>query len=133
MPDENELASATNLAVTLAWVAGAVVLAYLLGVVLTWVVGRLGRRSAMVCDIAELTRLPVRASLIVFAATVAVQRASTPADPWRDWVDHTLLILLIATLTWLLASFVEVAERRAIALYGGGDDEITDADRQWRR
>ncbi|MBJ7383048.1 MAG: mechanosensitive ion channel family protein, partial [Mycolicibacterium sp.] len=72
MPDENELASATNLAVTLAWVAGAVVLAYLAGVVLTWVVGRLGRRSAMVCDIAELTRLPVRASLIVFAATVAV-------------------------------------------------------------
>ena len=133
MPDENELASATNLAVTLAWVAGAVVLAYLAGVVLTWVVGRLGRRSAMVCDIAELTRLPVRASLIVFAATVAVQRASTPADPWRGWADHTLLILLIATLTWLLASFVEVAERRAIALYGGGDDEITDADRQWRR
>ena len=133
MPDENELASATNLAVTLAWVAGAVVLAYVLGVVLTWVVGRLGRRSAMVCDIAELTRLPVRASLIVFAATVAVQRVSTPADPWRGWVDHTLLILLIATLTWLLASFVEVAERRAIALYGGGDDEITDADRQWRR
>jgi small-conductance mechanosensitive channel len=133
MPDENELASATNLAVTLAWVAGAVVLAYLLGVVLTWVVGRLGRRSAMVCDIAELTRLPMRASLIVFAATVAVQRVSTPADPWRGWVDHTLLILLIATLTWLLASFVEVAERRAIALYGGGDDEITDADRQWRR
>lgn len=133
MPDENELASATNLAVTLAWVAGAVVLAYLAGVVLTWVVGRLGRRSAMVCDIAELTRLPVRASLVVFAATVAVQRASTPADPWRGWVDHTLLILLIATLTWLLASFVEVAERRAIALYGGGDDEITDADRRWRR
>lgn len=87
----------------------------------------------MVCDIAELTRLPVRASLIVFAATVAVQRASTPADPWRGWVDHTLLILLIATLTWLLASFVEVAERRAIALYGGGNDEITDADRRWRR
>ena len=133
MPDENELASATNLAVALAWVAGAVVLAYLLGVVLTWVVGRLGRRSAMVCEIAELTRLPMRASLIVFAATVAVQRVSTPADPWRGWVDHTLLILLIATLTWLLASFVEVAERRAIALYGGGDDEITDADRQWRR
>ena len=34
MPDENELESATNLAVTLAWVAGAVVAAYLLGVVI---------------------------------------------------------------------------------------------------
>ena len=46
MPDENELESATNLAVTLAWVAAAIVAAYLLGVVLTWVLMRVGRRSA---------------------------------------------------------------------------------------
>jgi hypothetical protein len=45
MPDEAELESATNLAVTLAWVAGAVVVAYLLGVVLTWVMMRIGRRA----------------------------------------------------------------------------------------
>jgi hypothetical protein len=31
MPDEKELESATNLAVTLAWAAGAVVIAYLAG------------------------------------------------------------------------------------------------------
>ncbi len=46
MPDENELESATNLAVTLAWVAGAVVAAYLLGVVMSWLLMRIGRRSA---------------------------------------------------------------------------------------
>ncbi len=40
MPDENELETATNIAVTLAWAAGAMVAAYLLGVVLTWVLGR---------------------------------------------------------------------------------------------
>ena len=50
MPDENELESATNLAVTLAWVAGAVVAAWLLGVVLTWVLMRIGRRSARAFD-----------------------------------------------------------------------------------
>jgi small-conductance mechanosensitive channel len=133
MPDENELESATNLAVTLAWVAGAIVAAYLLGVVLTWVLMRIGRRSAVICDVAELTRMPVRAALVVFGSSIAVQRTSDPIDGWRGWLDHTLQILLIAALTWLLASLVLVAERRAIARYGGGDVEIVDEDRQWRR
>ena len=133
MPDENELETATNLAVTLAWAAGAMVAAYLLGVVLTWVLGRIGRRSAMVCDIAELTRMPVRATLMVVAATITVQRTSDPADNWRRLVDHTLVILLILGLTWLLASFVRVAERRMISRFGGGGEEISDADRRWRR
>jgi small-conductance mechanosensitive channel len=133
MPDENELQSATNLAVTLAWVAGAVVAAYLFGVVLTWVLRRIGRRSGVIDDVAVLTRMPVRAVLMAFAASIAVQRTSDTADPWRGWVDHTLLIVVIATLTWLVTSLVLVAERRTIARYGGGDDDITDADRVWRR
>lgn len=133
MPDEKELQSATNLAVTLAWVAGAVVGAWLLGVVLTWVLMRLGRRSDLVCDIAELTRMPLRSSLTVFAASIAVKQTSDPSDSWRGWVDHSLLILLIAAITWLVTALVRVAERRAIARYGGGDVEISDADRQWRR
>jgi small-conductance mechanosensitive channel len=133
MPDEHELESATNLAVTLAWVAGAVVAAYLLGVVITWALLRLGRRSELICDVAALTRMPLRAALVVFGSSIAVQRASDPHDSWRGWLDHTLLILLIASLTWLLASLVLVAERRAISRYGGGDDEISDADRIWRR
>ena len=57
----------------------------------------------------------------------------TRPTAWRGWLDHTLQILLIAALTWLLASLVLVAERRAIARYGGGDVEIVDDDRQWRR
>ncbi len=133
MPDENELQSATNLAVTLAWSAGSAVAAYLLGVILTWVLRRLGRRSAVLDDIALLTRMPVRASLMVFAASMAVQRTSQSSDSWRGWVDHGLLIMLIATLTWTMTSLVEVAERRTIARYGGGEDEISDADRRWRR
>ena len=134
MPDEIELQSATNLAVTLAWVAGAVVAAYLLGVVVSWLLLRIGRRSAVICDVAELTRMPLKAVLVVFGSSIAVQRTSDPQhDSWRGWLDHTLLILLIAALTWLMASFVLVAERRAISRYGGGDDEISDADRIWRR
>src|SRR5689334_1834887 len=133
MPDETELETATNLAVTLAWAAGAMAAAYLLGVVLTWVLGRIGRRSAMLCDIAQLTRMPVRATLMVLAATISVQRTSDPADSWRRLVDHSLVILLIVGVTWLLTSLVRVAERRMIARFGGGGEEISDADRRWRR
>jgi small-conductance mechanosensitive channel len=132
MPD-TELETATNLAVTLAWAAGAIAAAFLLGVVLTWVVRRIGRRSAMLSDVADLTRMPVRATLMVVAASVAVQRTSDPADSWRKLVDHSLLILLIVGLTWLLTSFVRVAERRMISRFGGGGEEISDADRRWRR
>ena len=61
--------------------------------VLTWVLSRIGRRSDVLRDVAELTRMPVRAALMVFAASIAVRQTSDPADPWRRWVDHTLLIL----------------------------------------
>lgn len=133
MPVETELQSATNLAVTLAWAAGAVAAAYLLGVVLTWVLARVSRRSDVLKDIEELTRKPVRVALMVFAASIAVKRTSDPGDSWRPWVDHTLLILMIAALTWLLTGLVRVAERRMIARFGGGGEEISDADRRWRR
>src|ERR1700742_3894314 len=133
MPDEKELESATNLAVTVAWAAGAVVIACLAGVILTWALTRIGRRSAVLSDIAALTRMSVRATLMVLAASIAVQRTSSAADSWRPWVDHPLLVLLIGALTWLLTSLVMVAERRMISVYAGGDDEITDADRRWRR
>src|SRR5262245_62007308 len=130
MPDEKELESATDLAVTLAWAAGAVAAAYLLGVILTWALVRIGRRSAVLRGVASLTSMSVRATLMVLAATIAVQRTSSAADSWRGWVDHALLIVLIATLTWLLTNLVMVAERRMISVYAGGDDEITDADRR---
>jgi hypothetical protein len=70
---------------------------------------------------------------MVVAATISVQRTSDPADNWRRMVDHSLLILLIFGVTWLLTGFVRVAERRMIARFGGGGEEISDADRRWRR
>lgn len=133
MPEQIELESATSLAVTLAWVGGAVAIAYLLGLLVPWVLRRLGRRSASVLDVALLTRTPFRFLLMVLAANIAIRRFADPGASWRAWVDHTLVILLIAAITWLIASLVKVAERRVIAKFGGGDEEMTDADRQRRR
>lgn len=133
MPEEPTLETATNLAVTLAWVTGAVIVAYLVGVALTWAVSRIGRRSHILRDVAELTRMPVRATLVVVAATIAVNRTSAQSASWRGWLDHTLVIALIGAITWLLARLVKVVERRMLSRFAGGETEMTDADRHRRR
>lgn len=133
MPEDIELESATSLAVTLAWVAGAIAIAYVVGLLVPWVLRRLGRRSASVLDVALLTRTPFRFLLMVMAANIAIRRFADPGASWRSWVDHTLVILLIGAVTWLIASFVKVVERRVIVKFGGGDEEMTDGDRQRRR
>ncbi|MGK2903537.1 MAG: mechanosensitive ion channel family protein [Mycobacterium sp.] len=133
MPEEFELESVTDPLVTLAWVSGAVVTAYFVGVLASWALQRAGRRSEWLCDIAVLTRRPVRAGLMVIAASVALQRASSPQAPWRPWVDHCLRILTIAAVTWMIAKLLMVVERRMIARFGGGDTGLTDADLQRRK
>lgn len=133
MPEEFELESATNLAVTLAWVAGAVVGAYFFGVALAWAFQRIGARSDVLRDIAVLTRRPVRALLMVIAANIALQRTSDAEQSWRPMVDHTLRILMIASVTWMIAKLLQVAERRMLARFGGGNTGLTDADLITRR
>lgn len=133
MSETIELETATNFAVTAAWVVGAVALAYGVGLGLSWLVQRVGRRSAVLRTAAELTRRPVRATLMVIAATVAVRRTSDEHANWRGWLDHTLVIALIATITWLIAALVLVAERQALARFAGGDTGLTDADLHRRK
>ena len=80
MPDEQNLETATNMAVTLAWAAGAVAAVYLLGVIVTWVLTRISRRSDLIRDIEVLTRRPVRAAMMILAASIAVRRTTDAAD-----------------------------------------------------
>ena len=133
MPKAISLELVTHHAVNVAWVVGAVAVAYALGLALSWLLQRIKGRSAIIDDIDVLTRRPVRATLMVIAATSALHHTSTSAAPWRGDVDHLLLIALTATHTWLIASLVFVAERRAIARFAGGDMEIADADRHRRK
>lgn len=133
MPEEFELESAINPLMTLTWVSGAVVIAYFAGVVASWLLQRAGRRSEWLGDIALLTRRPVRAGLMVIAASIALQRTSSPEMSWRPWVDHSLRIATIAAVTWMIAKLVMVVERRMIVRFGGGDTGLTDADLQRRK
>ncbi|WNG90495.1 mechanosensitive ion channel [Mycobacterium sp. ITM-2016-00317] len=132
MDDAIELTSATHLAVTAAWIGGSVAFAYGLGLAVSWLLQRLGRRSAVLADVAHLTRMPLRATLVVIAASAAVTR-TTDAQAWRGWLDHTLVIALIAMLTWVVVSLIRVAERQVIARFAGGDEGLTDADRHRRK
>lgn len=132
MPEESHLASATDFAVTLAWVAGAVTAAYFLGMGLSWVLLRMGRRSDVLRNIAVLTRRPVRMIMMVIAASIALQRADADA-PWRSLVDHILSVLLIAAITWTIAKLMQVVEHRMLVRFAGGDTGLTDADLHRRR
>ncbi len=133
MDDAIEFDSATQFTISAAWVAGAVAIAYVVGLASSWLLQRLGSRSAVLRDVAHLTRLPLRATLVVISATAAVRRTTDPASSWRGWVDHMLVIFLIGALTWVLVSLVRVAERQIIARFAGGDTGLTDADRHRRK
>ncbi|MGK2852847.1 MAG: mechanosensitive ion channel family protein [Microbacteriaceae bacterium] len=133
MPEEFELESAINPLMTLTWVCGAVVIAYFAGVGTSRLLQHAGRRSEWLGDIALLTRRPVRAGLMVIAASIALQRTSGPEMSWRPWVDHSLRIATIAAVTWLIAKLAMVVERRMIVRFGGGDTGLTDADLQRRK
>ncbi len=133
MPKAIKLETATHIALNVAWVVAAVAAAYAAGLALSWILQRTKNRSAVIDDLDVLTRRPVRATLMVIAATSAVHHTTASEAGWRGWVDHALVIGGMATSTWLIASLVFVAERRAIARFAGGDKDITDADRHRRK
>jgi small-conductance mechanosensitive channel len=132
-PKAIKLEVATHVAVHVAWVVGAVMIAYAIGVALSWLLQRLKGRSAILNDLDVLTRRPVRATLMVIAATNSVHHVWHSTSVWRGYVDHILLIALTVTHTWLIASLIFVVERRAISRFAGGDMDIADADRHRRK
>jgi small-conductance mechanosensitive channel len=133
MPKAIPLEHATHLALNVGWVIAAVAIAYLVGLALSWVLQRVKGHSSIIEDVDLYTRGPLRATLMVIAATNAVRHTTTAASAWRGTLDHVLLIAVVATNTWLVASLVFVAERRVIKRLTRGDNEIGDADRHLRK
>ncbi|WP_156687449.1 mechanosensitive ion channel family protein [Mycobacterium sp. Marseille-P9652] len=132
MPKAIPLQAASHVALNVVWVVVAVAAAYAAGMALSWILQRTKGRSALINDVDVLTRRPVRATLMVIATTSAAHHTSAETSG-RGWLDHLLLIALMATGTWLAASLVFVAERRAVARFAGGDTDVTDADRHRRK
>lgn len=127
------LSSVTHIAGIATWVIAAIAVAYLLGWVISWLLRRFGHDSGIVHDLATFTRWPFRATLMAIAANIALA-ATVPADTvWRPRIDHVLHIVIISALTWLVASLVMVAERRAVARLTIGDDQLIGGHRRRRR
>ncbi|WP_396930570.1 mechanosensitive ion channel family protein [Mycolicibacterium sp.] len=133
MAARTDLNSAATFAITAAWMAGAIALAYLLGMAVSWTLQRLGRRSELLGDIGKLTRRPARTTLMVLAALTAFDRVTDESTMWRHGLHQILVILLIGALTWVMSSLVMVAELRVISRFAGGDTAMTDADRHRRK
>jgi small-conductance mechanosensitive channel len=74
-----------------------------------WLLGRLGRRSALAADLARTAHRPFRATLLLFAVQQAL-RARAGEFPGRDATLHTLVILFIAGFAWLVAALILVLE-----------------------
>ena len=93
----------------------------------------MSQRSELLGDVATLTRRPARAALMMIAALTAFDRVTDKDAFWRNTVHQILLILLIGAITWVVSSLVMVAEQRVITRFGGGDTQMTDADRHRRK
>ncbi|MFI7599638.1 mechanosensitive ion channel family protein [Actinoplanes sp. NPDC049681] len=79
-----------------------------------WITNRLGRRSQLLCDLAATAHHPFLATATVFAVQVAV-RGFGGDFPGRAGVLHALVILVIATVAWLVGALLLVLEDLALA------------------
>jgi hypothetical protein len=95
---------------------GAAVAAWLLGVAIGAVVGRLARRSPVVADISRRGRTPLRA-LLVLTAVIAVLDAAPGAGGWRDPVVRLLGLALIGTVGWFAGVAVFAAADLTLARF----------------
>ncbi|WP_435738395.1 mechanosensitive ion channel family protein [Cellulosimicrobium sp. PMB13] len=114
---EPEIENATDVVVTLGAVAAGIVVAFLLGTILSAVVRRLGRRSELMRDLSRRLRRPDRAVLMVLAGWIAVRLTTDASTPWLPVVEHLLLITLIGVGAWWVGAFAFVLEDSALQRY----------------
>ena len=96
--------------------AAAAVGAWLAGVAVGVLVGRLGRRSPVVAGIARRGRTPLR-TLLVLAAGISVLDAAPTTGAWQGPVVRLLGLALIGTVGWFVAVAVFAAADLAVARY----------------
>lgn len=102
-------------------VAGAVVAALLVAVVVGALVRSVAKKSVIAADLSRRSKHPLRAVLVVIATWIAL-RVSVPASEWDSsgWMrltGHVLLIALIVAVTWLIGTLAFVVEDAALSRY----------------
>jgi len=114
---EPEIENATDILVTLGAAAAGIVVAFLLGTVLSAVVRRIGRRSDLARDLSRRLRRPDRAVLMVLAVWIAVRLTTDASTTWLPVVEHLLLIALIGVGAWWVGAVAFVLEDSALQRY----------------
>lgn len=119
---ESETAdTARDVLVPVLSVAGAVVAALLVAVVIGALVRSVAKKSVIAADLSRRSKHALRAVLVVIAVWIAL-RISVPADTWESsgWMrlaGHVLLIALIVAVTWLVGTLAFVVEDAALSRY----------------
>ncbi|MGA3489127.1 mechanosensitive ion channel family protein [Micromonosporaceae bacterium DT55] len=100
-------------------VLSAAAIALLTATIVHRVVRRLGRRSVLLAELAAHSHRPFRVALVTMAVQLAVRSGTRYAadEEWRKHLLHTLVILVIAATSWLIASLLVVTEDTALARY----------------
>ncbi|SCF32931.1 Small-conductance mechanosensitive channel [Micromonospora carbonacea] len=80
---------------------------------------RLGRRSLLMTELTDHAHRPFQVAATVLAVQFAVRFSTGYAvgTPWRQVVLHALVLGIIATLAWLVASLLVVVEDVALARF----------------
>ncbi|MEV0430769.1 mechanosensitive ion channel family protein [Micromonospora sp. NPDC050495] len=80
---------------------------------------RLGRRALLMTELAEHSHRAFQVAATVLAVQLAVRFSTGYAvgSPWRKLVLHALVLAMIATAAWLVASLLVVAEDTALARF----------------
>lgn len=118
------------------WTIAAAGVAAVLALVFVQVIhrafGLLGRRSLLLSELSDHSHRPFQVAATVFAIQVAVRIATgqyAVGTGWRQTLLHFLVLLVIATTAWFVASLLLVTEDTALARFS---TDIPD-NRQVRR
>ncbi|MGI5191467.1 mechanosensitive ion channel family protein [Promicromonospora sp. CA-289599] len=117
MADE-EIEQATNLAVTLGWVALAVTVAFFAVMLASKLVRFAARRHDTVREIALRLRKPAHATFMVLGMWIAVWLTANRGDQWLPVLRHVVLVSVILSSAWMVATIALVIEDRALHRVG---------------
>ncbi|MFY1671823.1 mechanosensitive ion channel family protein [Plantactinospora sp. WMMB334] len=104
---------------TLVVTVGAAVLALVVVEAVHRTVRRLGRRSVLLSELSEHSHRPFQVAATVLAIQFGV-RFSTGygvGTPWRQTLLHLLVLAVVATTAWFVASLLLVSEDTALARF----------------